>query len=113
MLKMLGAVVTGLYAGEGIKTIVDAGTLSEAAGAAQSFIPRLSDIITQSDEMLMYLATNSTSMSVEDFDALDIAVASEVINQAFAINFDTELKNSWGGVVGTVQALMTAKATTP
>jgi hypothetical protein len=112
MLKMLSDVVTKLYAGDGLQSVVEADSLAKAAGAAQGFIPRLGVIVQQSDEILQHLATQSTDLTSEDFDALDIATASEVIAQAFAINFDTELKNSWGNVVGVVQALMLPKAKT-
>jgi len=112
MLKMLSDVVTKLYAGDGLQSVVDADSLAKAAGAAQGFLPRLGVIVQQSDEILQHLATQSTDLTSEDFDALDIATASEVIAQAFAINFDAELKNSWGNVVGVVQALMLPKAKT-
>ena len=112
MLKMLCDVITKLYSGDELQKVAKADSLAEAAGAAKGLIPRIGVLIQQSDEILQHLATHSTELTSEEFDNLDIATASEVIAQAFAVNFDAELKNSWGSVVGTVQALTAPKSKT-
>jgi len=112
MLRMLGEVVVKLYSGGNLKQVADAQSLGDAAGAAQGFIPQVATIIAQSDELAMHLATQSTDLTSEEFDELDIATASEVIAQAFAVNFDIELKNSWASVIAAVKGLTLAKTKT-
>jgi hypothetical protein len=69
---------------------------------------QLPAIVEQSEELIMLLVTQSTSLTAEQFDALDALAASEVLNAALGVNCDDDLKNSWAGIAAKLTALMPA-----
>ena len=69
---------------------------------------QLPTIVEQSEELIMLLVTQSTSLTAEQFDALDALAASEVLNAALGVNCDDDLKNSWAGIAAKLTALMPA-----
>lgn len=69
-------------------------------------------IINSSDSVVELLVTSTTDLDAAAFDDLDMHVAAEVISAAVELNFDEELKNSFGGLRRAAEALMPKAPTT-
>jgi hypothetical protein len=72
-------------------------------------IDKAAEIIAGADELITLLCTQSTDLSLDEFDNLDSLAASAVLDAALAVNFDDEIKNSWAGIGAKIAALMPAK----
>jgi hypothetical protein len=98
--------------GKGAKLLSAAGS-DEAQFFAelQGILDRLSELVQESDSLMMLLATESTDMTAEQIDDLDVLSASEILKAAFEVNMDADLKNCWTGMLGSLRAFMPAKKT--
>lgn len=75
-------------------------------------LPKLPEVIGSVDELSTFLVVNSTDLSAEDFDKLDLAQAAAVIEAAVELNAGAELKNSFAGIAAALAGLMPARGGT-
>ncbi len=106
----LGAHLSGI-AGDYYATLraQTAGTL--APDFIGAILPKLPDLIGNSEELAAYLIEHSTGLPRDQVDKLDLGDALAIIDLALGLNTGADLKNSCAGIGAKLAALMPATMT--
>ncbi len=83
---------------------------SADATLGKLLVEKAPELISGSDELVTLLCTQSTDLSLDELDNLDVLSASEVLRCSLELNLDDELKNSWAGIGARIAGLMPAKS---
>lgn len=70
----------------------------------------LPKILNESDELVAHIMKSSTSLTAEQADNLDALDALKVLEAAFDVNYDEELKNFLAGTVAKLAVLVPTRA---
>lgn len=82
--------------------------VAKIGGNLADVLPRLPEVVANVEELATELIVNSTSLSAEELDELDLVEGAQVLAAAVALNLGEDLKNSFAGIVGTLAAIMPA-----
>ncbi len=74
----------------------------------RAILADLPKVVAQVDELATHLVVNSSDLSAEDLDALDLVQATGVIAAACELNLGEDLKNSCAGIADNLAAVMPA-----
>jgi hypothetical protein len=85
--------------------------LAALGASLTDVLPKLPEIITSTEDLAEYLVINSTDLSAEEFDKLDLQQAAGVLATAVDLNAGPDLKNYFAGIGATLGALMPAGMT--
>lgn len=113
-LRKVAVLVTLVIANSGAKR-TEAAEGQDAPAPRSLFaviLEQLPEIITGSDELVMLVCTQSTQLSLEEFDALDSLTALKIIEEALSINCDDETKKSCSAIAHHLAGLMPERAKT-
>ncbi len=80
---------------------------------AAEILPKLSEVIVSTDELLTFLVVNSSDITAEDLENLDLAQAAALVHVALEVNAGDELKNSFAGIAAALAGLLPATTTKP
>ena len=106
-IKKLGAHLGGI-AGEFLAASRAQAPGTIAPDFVAAIVPKLSELVANSEELASHLIEHSTGMTREQVDALDLGDALEIINLALELNTGDDLKNSCAGIGAKLAALMPA-----
>jgi hypothetical protein len=113
-LRKLGAVVSKIF----VDGRVAAGAEATGHGMPElSVIERIAvqlpAIIEQSEELATLLCTQSTGLTAQELDNLDLLAGAEVLRTALEVNLDDETKNSFAGSAARIRGVMPARKEPP
>lgn len=88
-----------------------AGHITKMGGNLADNLQRIPEIVAGADELAADLMVNSTDLTAEDLDKLDVAQVVAILEAAVELNLGAELKNSLAGIASNLGDLKPAMTT--
>lgn len=86
--------------------LIEKARAAEVALSAEFLLGKIGELIKGTESLVAMLVCNTTTLTSEQVDQLDLLELSEIIEAAIALNLGDELKNCWAGIAQRIKALV-------